>query len=306
MLTHELGLKTKFLMNKYNENNINRAFSITPTITDDIYMQLPNSLKSICGHFQTGRERDVVLLSSLGVISGLLPKLSGIYDNHKVFSNLYLFVAAPAASFKGSMNWSRKIGGKVHSERLVEYRLNVEHYKSQAKKRTKNKEESEEIEVPKRSMLFLPANSSSAAVMSFLDDNDGCGILFESEADTLSQTLKADWGNYGDMLRKAFHHETTTSTRAENNVYLEISLPKISVILSGTFAQITRLIPNVEDGLFSRFIFYSYMLEPQWRDVSPKEGLNMESEFQLFSEHYYKIHQEFKSNEINFSLQPSQ
>lgn len=47
-----------------------------------------------------------------------------------------------------------------------------------------------------------------------LSDNHGWGVIFETEADTLTQALKTDYGDYSDGLRKAYHHEPITTTAA--------------------------------------------------------------------------------------------
>ena len=63
-----------------------------------------------------------------------------------------------------------------------------------------------------------------------LEDNDGMGAIVESEADTLSGTLKQDWGGYSDILRNAFHGETITKSRVTGMEYSEIKSPKFSML----------------------------------------------------------------------------
>ena len=77
--------------------------------------------------------------------------------------------------------------------------------------------------------------------MKILGDNDGIGLLFESEGDTLSQTLKSDYGNYSDVLRKAFHHELVSLSRRKDREYCEVSNPRVSVALAGTPEQVRKL-----------------------------------------------------------------
>ena len=108
--------------------------------------------------------------------------------------------------------------------------------------------------------LIIPANSSASSLISILHDNDGIGLLFETEGDTLSQTLKSEHGNYSDLLRKAFHHETISMSRRKDREYLEIDNPRVSVVLAGTPEQVRHLIPDAENGLLSRFIFYFILL----------------------------------------------
>ena len=81
---------------------------------------------------------------------------------------------------------------------------------------------------------------------------------FESEADTLGVMMDKEWANFSDSLRKAFHHETISYLRKTNNEHIQIENPRLSILLSGTKSQLHKLIPDVENGLLSRFIFYIY------------------------------------------------
>jgi len=113
------------------------------------------------------------------------------------------------------------------------------------------------IEPPHR-MFFLPGNSSSAAFIQALADNDFCAVIFETEADTLANTLKQEWGNFSDVLRKGFHHESTSLFRKKDNKCIEIKNPHIALCVGGTPLQVHNMIPNVENGLFSRILFYAF------------------------------------------------
>lgn len=66
---------------------------------------------------------------------------------------------------------------------------------------------------PTLKMLVIPANNSATGLFQILNDNDGKGLIFETEGDTLAQTFKSEHGNYSDGFRKAFHHETITYNR---------------------------------------------------------------------------------------------
>ncbi|MFV0390975.1 MAG: DUF3987 domain-containing protein [Paludibacteraceae bacterium] len=92
-------------------------------------------------------------------------------------------------------------------------------------------------------------------------------MIFETEGDTLAQTFKSEHGNYSDGFRKAFHHETISYNRRKDREFVELASPQLSALLSGTPKQVSSLIPNAENGLFSRFMFYFMNLRPIWKDV---------------------------------------
>ena len=247
----------------------------SPMIPEYIYDALPETLRDACNVF-SGRKRDVFLTSALSVISGGLHNVYGLYDKEKVFPNLYSFVIAPPASGKGSMKFAKQLGDCFHDLLFSQSKESLKEYKKVKRlfdrklKKAKTDEQLEaliEPEKPKSSMFFIPADTSSAMMIKHLEDNDGMGCICETEADTLTNTLKQDWGSYSDVLRKGFHGESISKSRMTDLDYSEIKEPKFSVAITGTPNQLDALITSIQDGLFSRFIFYSFSAKQKWRST---------------------------------------
>lgn len=234
----------------------------TPQIPKEIYSQLPEILKESTDLFAEGIEKDVFLIGALSVISGCLPNIEGIYFDEPVSAHLYSFITAPAGSGKGKLKWAKYFGMKIHKtiveqsiQEKEEYDREMEEYNNLNKNQRKGVEKPVE---PKRKMFYIPANSSASAFIQALADNDFKGIIFETEADTLAGTLKQDWGNFSDVLRKAFHHESTNMFRRKDNEHIEIEDPHLAITLSGTPKQVHNMMPDAENGLFSRFLYYAF------------------------------------------------
>ena len=142
-----------------------------------------------------------------------------------------------------------------------DYNIKLSEYKRN-QKNLSNEEISnlQEPEKPVFKMVFIPANCSCSRMIEHLLNNNGNGIICETEADTMSGNKKQDWGDYSPILRAAFHHEKISYSRKTNDEYIEIKEPKIAVVLSGTPAQAQRLLASAEDGLFSRFtVSYTHL-----------------------------------------------
>ena len=282
----ELTVKSAY-ENNVNENGSARQPAISakddndcdedssPMIPEYIYEELPATLKDACNVF-SGRKRDVFLTSALSIISGGLHNVYGLYDKEKVFPNLYSFVVAPPASGKGSMKFAKQLGDCYHDLLFSESRDELKEYKKAKRlfslklKKAKTDEQIEaliEPEKPKSSMYFIPADTSSSMMIKHLEDNEGMGCICETEADTLTNTLKQDWGGYSDVLRKGFHAEIISKSRITELEYSEIKEPKFSVSITGTPNQLDSLITSIQDGLFSRFIFYSFHAKQKWRST---------------------------------------
>src|SRR5690554_245982 len=252
----------------------------TPTIPKSVYETLPSLLKESCEVFDDAREKDVFLTSAISILSGCLPNVTGLYFSSTVYTHLFSFILAPPASGKGSLNYAKMLANEIHKQLLEEsrakqadYKVELREYKKrhQGKGKGADAEEQEPVEPPFK-VLFIPANTSNSKVYEHLEKNGGKGIICETEADTLGEVFKNDWGSYTDLLRKAFHHERMSISRKTDNLYNEIENPRLSVVLTGTPNQILNIIRSAEDGLFSRFQFYTFSADPVWKSPAPQPG----------------------------------
>ena len=247
-------------------------------IPESVYQNLPEPLNQIVSEFES-RERDIVFLSTLGVLSSALPKVYCIYDRKKIYPNLNLFIIAPPASGKGVMNWAKTLIDPIHEKIMSDSIAKIENPSTELSGKA-------EFQIK-----ILPGNVSSARVYHHLKNAHDSLLIFESEADSLSNMLKQDWGDFSDVMRKAFHHETISISRATNNICFEIKNPKLSMVLSGTPNQLKPLIASKGNGLFSRFMFYYFNDVSRWKDVSPEAGfVNLEKAFEEHSELVYEVY----------------
>jgi len=253
------------------------AAESTPVFSQSIINGMPAIIRDIAVKLSSDRERDTFITGALSVLSGCLYSVEGIYDGNIIYPNLYSFVIAPASTGKGVLKIARQLGDHLHKKLLKEseeakavYERALDEYQQARRNGDMGIEKPEK---PPYVMLFVAGNSSAASIYEHLDECGGLGIICETEADSVNTCLKNDWGNYSDLLRKAFHHEVISSRRkSTDKKYIEVQEPKLSVAISGTASQVQSLIKLAEDGLFSRFIFYRFHVARKWRDVSPANG----------------------------------
>lgn len=253
-----------------NNNVVEVKTEKNPVFPSHIYDTLPLYLKDCIKPATSNEERDILLLGTLTTLSACLPTIYGIYDGKKVMTNLYLFVTAPASAGKGRLTQCKQLVQPIHKLKREQSTLMKKEYEANLVsfnlEKGKNPNAEKPAKPPER-MLFIPANNSTTGVFQLLFDNNGEGLIFETEGDTLAQAFKSDYGNYSDGFRKAFHHETISYYRRTDREYVDIDNPCLSTVLSGTPKQVSALIPNAENGLFSRFMFYYMNITPIWKNV---------------------------------------
>jgi len=162
---------------------------------------------------------------------------------------------------------------------------------------------------PLRKMFYIPANSSSSAFIQALADNNFTGVIFETEADTLANTFKQEWGNFSDVLRKAFHHESTSLFRRKDQEFIDIKDPHLAIALSGTPRQVHNMMPDTENGLFSRFLYYAFEDDSDFKN--PFVSHRLVDYVQFFNEkgrQIFNLYRELTGlpQRINFSFSSKQ
>ena len=135
-------------------------------------------------------------------------------DGREVFANIFLFVTARASAGKGRLSLCRHLAAPMHKALRDRYEDMFEDYQTKQAAYVVNRKNT--LDTPPKEppflTLFVPANSTSTVVYQILAQNDGVGLLFETEGDTLANAFKSDLGNYSDGFRKAFHHEVIERT----------------------------------------------------------------------------------------------
>lgn len=287
----------------------------TPTIPEELYLQMPELLQHGAMAFTDERERDVFLTGALAILSGCLPGVKGVYAGNEVFPNVFSFAIAPAASGKGALKFAKMLADDYHSfvlkasrEAETQYNQELSEHKQRISSKKKGDTSTEEPPTkPTFKVVYIPANTSYAKILWHLEQNEGTGIICETEADTLGNVFKQEWGSYSDMLRKSFHHERLSSSRKGNNEFTEVNAPSLSIALSGTPNQVTGLIASSEDGLFSRFLFYAFKVEQRWKDVSPNaNNINLTEHFKVLAGRVFNMVQFLQREETIIELTPEQ
>lgn len=294
------------------EDSEESAPSTVKCLPDTIFDQLPDLLRRITSKGTSPEDKDILLLGSLVSMSACLPNTYGVYAERKVYPNLFLFVTAQASAGKGRLTLCRKLVEPIHKALREQNRAEFESYQRELTEYAAAKSDKVNMEKPQEpplKMLVIPANNSATGLFQILNDNNGKGLIFETEGDTLALTFKSEHGNYSDGFRKAFHHETITYNRRKDREFVEIDSPRLSALLSGTPRQVSALIPNAENGLFSRFIFYFMNIRYEWKDVFAGEsGQTLDHYFDHLGAQFYDLYKclESQAEPMRFCLTVSQ
>ena len=256
-------------------------YSPLPTFPQDYVW--PELLEKIISFGKKPEQRDVLLLGAFTVLGASLSHVVRCQYGRKWQAPcMQTFVVAPSASGKSALTWVRLLIEPIHDkirsevkEAMKTYRREKAAYDSLGKER-KNQEAPV---LPPNRMFLISGNNTGTGILQNIMDSNGTGIICESEADTVSTAIGTEYGNWSDTLRKAFDHDRLSYNRRTDREYKETTACYLSVLLSGTPAQIKPLISSPENGQFSRNIFYYMPRVGEWKDQFGEDELDVEAEF---------------------------
>ena len=204
------------------QKNINLTECDDLQITSHLNVEaLPQFLQDLLSVAHTTEQKDMLLMSSLTTLSTVMNSVYFRYGTtgKRYYPELMTFIMAGAASGKGIAELSKRLVEKVHED----------------------------------TPLIIAGDSTYPAFYQQLLDQDGCGLLFETEGSVITDIWKGGAMSYNTALRKAAEHETLSKNRI-NSGQTEIACPKVGMMLTGTFSQFKALVPSVENGFFSRLM----------------------------------------------------
>ena len=220
----------------------------------------PKILLLIMSYATSPTQRDVMLLGALTAIGASMERYVRCPYAGKLQSPcLQSFIVAPSASGKGILSFIRLLVEPIHDEIRQQVAEEVKAYKKEkAAYDTMGKErcKMEAPQMPKNKMFLISGNNTGTGILQNIMDANGTGLICETEADTISAAIGSEYGHWSDTLRKAFDHDRLSYNRRTDQEYRDVKKSYLSVLLSGTPAQVKPLIPSTENGLFSRQLFY--------------------------------------------------
>lgn len=241
--------------------------------------------------------KDKMILGTLVNNSGIIPNYYGIYGGHTVYPPLYILFYGPSASRKGEIGSCQFITKPLKNEINAQYQQEMDGYRAEhaeweakSGKAADKAHRGEEPQEPEYRSPIIPANSSASAAYLALKANGGWGIMFETEASALTQSLLSDYGDYSTGLLAAFHHEPIKMNRVKDKVRFDIDEPRLAIGLTCTAGQLPKLFPTFEDGLGNRFLYYGLNRKLVWNNPFKKMEKTLDEVYEDLGEQSLELY----------------
>lgn len=201
-------------------------------------------------------DKDILLLSSMVGLSSIFKNCYFIHYNKELYMNLFLYIVAPAGSGKSTMSIGKDILGRIHEQKMTEYKKLKETWDLYQNSNKEERSKIGHIEKPCRPIKSMSGDISTAALINAIDN--GNNLLFDNEADRLVRSKGESWSNYFSEIKSIFGNETIVKTRIDEENSVGIEKPYLSMCISSTLSTAKQLLNNKEDGQFSRMMIYTF------------------------------------------------
>lgn len=289
--------KKEDVVDVFNEND-NRS------LLDNLPRLFQETLKPFEVH-----NHQMMLMAFITVLGSIFRNVVGSYRRDVLFPNLYTIIIAPPASDKGLIKWARALIMPI--ERYLETRSKkaLAKYQRQLDLVNKGKLDKDDVgEKPPYKSQLIPTDITSSKWLKQMSDNNGYGLMYDTEIDGLIESNNGKLRSFTDSLRKAYEGEPLSLMRKTDDERLLVEQGKMSLLLSGTPGQFFKLIPDAENGLFSRIIPYKFQGVNEWQNVFESKELDYNEYFKPLSEktlkYFIKLYS--LSDQVVFSLTKDQ
>ena len=223
-----------------------------------VFLSMPKQIQNIINKIKNDSNESFLLYSFLIIASGVLPKINFSYNHSKLSLNLSSLCLAESSSGKGASNLVKELFYEI----------------DETLKKIKNEGKEE-----KNRCLFLSMNISGSELIHRLELNEGNAILYDTEITSFTSANSKEWGDYDTIFRQGASNDPISKHRRDSKDIF-INFPKVTVFLTGTPSQIASVFKDRDNGLYSRFMYFTFRGVDIWdenlmfklkRDVSQEQ-----------------------------------
>lgn len=255
------------------------------------FKHLPTLLADVLKMAGSDTEYDLMLLAAITQLATVTPGVKGTLMGNPYYAPFYTILVGPSGSGKGCINILRKLtekwqnwvagNSRSHVDEYLEKKEAYELFKLQQRQgRNKQVGQAPENPTPVREMqLGISGYTTTARLIELLDINAPyASLLYETELESVNNTMAQDFGGYGYVLNQAFQHEKVSSSSKTTGTFAAAH-PQLGALLSGTPGMLNVLVPSTENGLFSRLLIYNIAGKSHYRSLTSADNTENTSNY---------------------------
>ena len=273
------------LMNAQADDN---GVVVPCALPDTMMQRLPEMMSEPLSLYEDRDVRTMLLMAMMPTIGSAMSNVRVRHERKLYAPGMMNVCIGPSASGKGAVGDVASLVDGINdivcqesAQEMADYRKKQKRYErfnkqldGVAKKNTNQLvdinaigEEADEPERPMRRMHKLPSKTTAANYYCLLYANGrNISYLFLPELAELNAANATAFGDFKYMLLAAQNEESLHTARKTDDENYYIEHTHLALVATGTESSVRTFIPNLEDGLSTRFLYHNLPAKSTVRD----------------------------------------
>lgn len=263
----------------------------------------PQLLNNIIDCASDPTQRDMMLLGALTALGATMEHhVQCLYNGNFQSPCLQSFIVTKSFFDTNLLSIIRPLVEPIHEEmhkqvdkKMAVYRQEMVGYNIMGRARATMKRP----QAPDNKIFLIANDIPRINVFQDIIDAGGKGFVFETEANSLSASIRPKYNEWRNTLRIAFDHSRLCYYKGTKPNYWKTQKTYLSVLLSGSQNQIKEFIPSGKNGFLLRELFYCMPDRNKWMNLFDKNNKNLEEDFEKMGWEWKKQVDQLKAHGIH-------
>ena len=257
-------------------------------LPDAMWKSLPQMISEPLSLYEDADVRTMLLMAMMPTLGSAISHVRVRHERRLYSLGMMSVCIGPSASGKGAVGDVASLVDGINdivcgesAQEMADYRKRHNRYTRlnkqldrMAKGNTTQlvdinniEEETEEPEKPLRRMHKLPSKTTAANYYKLLYGNgENISYLHIPELAELNAANRSSFGDFMYMMLAAQNEEPLHTARKTDDEDFRIERTRLALVATGTESSVRAFIPNLEDGLSTRFLYHNLPAKVTVRD----------------------------------------
>ena len=264
------------------------GITVPCALPDSMWQSLPKMIRDVLALYEDPDIRTMLLAAMMPTLGSAMSNVRVRHERKLYSLGMMHICVGPSASGKGAVGDVASLVSDINeivcaesAQEMADYRKRLKRYARLSKQREGEArrdtsqlidindiaEEVDEPQPPLRRTHSLPAKTTAANYYKLLYANGPyISYLFVPELAELNAADRTAFGDFKYMMLAAQNEEPLHTARKTDDEDYRIERTRLAFVATGTMSAVQVFIPNLEDGLSTRFIYHNLPGKSTMRD----------------------------------------
>jgi hypothetical protein len=264
------------------------GITVPCALPDSMWQSLPKMIRDVLALYEDPDIRTMLLAAMMPTLGSAMSNVRVRHERKLYSLGMMHICVGPSASGKGAVGDVASLVSDINeivraesAQEMDDYRKRLKRYARLCKQREGEArrdtsqlidindiaEEVDEPQPPLRRTHSLPAKTTAANYYKLLYANGPyISYLFVPELAELNAADRTAFGDFKYMMLAAQNEEPLHTARKTDDEDYRIERTRLAFVATGTMSAVQVFIPNLEDGLSTRFLYHNLPGKSTMRD----------------------------------------